>query len=255
MASPAGATDAVSVCVSNNGLNGIGIVANRTAAQCTGTGNTFFTFDGPTGPSGVAGATGATGPTGATGSNGAKGPQGAAGATGVTGPTGATGPSPTGPAGPNGAVGASGATGTTGAQGLTGPQGQQGDFGIQGAAGVTGPTGATGPTGVIGASSAAPGSSFYVVGAVSAAQTAVVGQQAPPSNAGPATATCPPGTSAIAGGGKIVHTGGARAALQESYPTPGPNTQGWVARGVVTLAGGTLTVQAFAICQFTNSAP
>ena len=89
---------------------------------------------------------------------------------------------------------------------------------------------------------------------MSAAQTAVVGQQAPPSSAGPATATCPPGTTAIGGGGKIVHTGGARASLQESYPTPGPNTQGWVARGVVTLAGGTLTVQAFAICQVTGSA-
>ena len=143
------------------------------------------------------------------------------------------------------------------AQGLTGPAGTVGDFGIQGPAGAAGPTGPAGPTGIIGVpgpSGPVPGGAFYVVGAVSAAQTAVVGQQAPPQTAGPATATCPPGTSAIGGGGKIVHTGGARAAIQESYPTPGPHTQGWVARGVVTVAGGTLTVQAFAICQSTGSA-
>jgi len=274
MATAAGALGgpAVSICVTANGVTtGVGGNANpggsnpyassaTAQAACSASGGQYLTFNGPQGPQGATGATGATGPTGATGAAGPLGPTGPKGATGATGPTGAAGPtgtSPTGAKGATGPQGATGAAGATGAQGLTGPAGTVGDFGIQGPAGAAGPTGPAGSTGIIGIpgpSGPVPGGAFYVVGAVSAAQTAVVGQQAPPQTAGPATATCPPGTSAIGGGGKIVHTGGARAAIQESYPTPGPNTQGWVARGVVTLAGGTLTVQAFAICQLTGSA-
>ena len=94
---------------------------------------------GDTGPSGPAGATGPVGATGASGPTGPTGTTGETGATGPVGPSGASGPvGPIGPVGPAGASGPSGATGMTGDTGPSGPAGASGPSGPQGMAGISG---------------------------------------------------------------------------------------------------------------------
>jgi hypothetical protein len=104
------------------------------------------------------------------------------------GPTGPTGP--TGPAGGGTGAGSTGPTGPTGARGITGNTGSMGPAGPAGAASqVTGPTGRMGPTGATGPS--APTPTISVV----AGATFIVNSGS--FNGG--TATCPAGTTAIAG--------------------------------------------------------
>ncbi|MEO5896703.1 MAG: IPT/TIG domain-containing protein [Vicinamibacterales bacterium] len=165
---------------------------------------------GPAGPAGPPGAPGAAGPQGSAGSTGAAGPagtQGPAGSVGSPGPAGPQGPAgvvgaagPAGPQGPAGAVGAAGPVGPSGATGAAGPVGPAGATGATGSAGPVGPAGPMGSMGPMGLSGPAgpqgpAGVSGYEV--VSALSPVVpVGQFALYT----ATASCPAGKHAIAGG-------------------------------------------------------
>lgn len=100
---------------------------------------------------------------------------------------------PQGPAGPMGLPGLQGLPGPTGPTGATGPVGPSGP---QGAAGQQGPQGRPGPTGPTGAQGPAGVSGFAdVVG--DAASVA-------PAHDGTASATCPNGDTATAGGYEVV---------------------------------------------------
>jgi hypothetical protein len=63
------------------------------------------------------------------------------------------------------------------------------------------------------------------------------------------TASCPAGKLLVGGGGRTSATNTGRAALQASYPS---STTTWTAIAILTAGnlggGGSLTVQAYAIC-------
>jgi len=141
---------------------------------------------GPAGDTGPSGPTGATGPVGATGASGPVGPTGATGAIGATGPTGADGPS-----GPNGASGPAGPSGPTGATGSSGATGMTGDTGPIGPTGASGPSGPQGPAGISG---------FVQI----TGDPVAVG----PLRQTTATASCPDGDAAIAGGFELMNQSG-----------------------------------------------
>jgi hypothetical protein len=101
-----------------------------------------------------------------------------------------------GPPGPSGPTGAAGPTGPTGTQGPTGPTGLSGPTGTRGPTGGVGPTGGRGPTGARGprGSEGITSLDSVVGGSVTVA----------PRQEQTATATCPEGETATAGGYELV---------------------------------------------------
>ncbi len=199
------------------------------------------------------------------------------GAPGPAGPAGVAGP-----AGPAGATGPAGSPGAAGATGSTGPQGLKGDTGTTGAQGpavsIYSRTGNTGnPStatctagdsaiggGVAGSGAAMTGSApsgsaawvstglagwtgtttVYCLHA--STFTTVTGTPTTSADAGHTdTATCPPGTTLVGGGGSV--TGPSNYVLISSGPTSGTI---WTATSS-RASGSTLshTVSAWAVCQ------
>lgn len=114
---------------------------------------------------------------------------GPAGAPGVAGPKGDAGPAgPPGPQGEAGAAGPQGEAGPAGPKGDTGPAGPQGPAGPTGATGPAGPAGPQGPQGPAGSGGLLP--KLVVRDSTDIA----------PGRFGRAIATCPTGSTMIAGG-------------------------------------------------------
>ena len=199
---------------------------------------------GATGPAGPAGATGPAGPTGPAGATGPAGPAGPAGETGATGPAGPAGPTgatgATGPAGPAGETGPAGPAGPTGAAGNDGAPGATGATGPQGPIGPAGPTGATGPTGPAGPAGV---SGFEVVSALAFPVPTNVGGFASVT----ASATCPVGKVAVAGGYDGMGTEAWFMYFYASYPSA-PNTWTVSLKNRDSGAKQAVQVRVYALC-------
>jgi hypothetical protein len=157
---------------------------------------------GTPGTPGRAGLRGPVGPKGDTGAPGDKGEQGQPGEQGLPGLAGTNGD--IGPTGPSGAAGDKGPKGDTGADGKTGAKGDQGATGDAGPQGPPGPQGDPGPQGPQGP----PGLVNLQTGfAIS------------PNNANDVksvTATCPAGTSVVAGGYAILGPGSINITVEQT---------------------------------------
>ncbi len=240
-------------------LDGPGLVFQFPPPPC----NSFETeLDWPSVPGGATGAAGPSGPTGPTGPSGARGPTGAGvtgptGAIGPTGPTGGRGPTGRGATGPTGAPGATGATGPSGARGPTG-RGATGPTGVPGATGATGPSGARGPTGAGATGPTGPPGPAGFPGSVIIAGTPVTTAPNPaPGQKASATASCPPGSSLLGGGGRATVNGLPQAPLVAIYQTYPSSADTWTASGIVLVrpvggGGSAMTVQAYVVCTNTS---
>ena len=144
-------------------------------------------------------------------------------------------------------TGLRGATGITGTKGVTGPQGTQGPAGPVGSAGAQGSQGASGGVGPAG-----PAGATGVTGPVGPSSTSTVVLITGPTEAitsgstVAATALCPTGDHAIAGGGYTSGTGG----LSASQPSD-PGRAGWA---VISYSASVANENAYAVCAPTGGA-
>ncbi|CAA9526534.1 MAG: Phage tail fiber protein [uncultured Solirubrobacteraceae bacterium] len=144
-------------------------------------------------------------------------------------------------------AGAPGAVGPQGSPGATGPKGDKGDAGPQGPKGETGATGATGDTGATGST-----------GLTDVSRTAISTPLNNTEDIKVATAECPAGKQAIAGGATIIAPGlfsfpfesSERAILLESTPT---GTNAWRAKAVERV-DSSWGVRVYVVCANVDSA-
>lgn len=164
----------------------------------------------------------------------------------VAGPAGTPGP-----AGPQGDAGPAGPVGPAGPQGEAGPAGAKGDAGPAGPQGPAGPTGATGPAGPAG-----PQGPQGPAGSGSGLLPKLIVRDSvdlAPGRFGRAIATCPTGSTMMAGGFQFSFFDRAYTKIVGSEPvfvagSARPN--GWAAEAFndETSTGATRRVYAYALC-------